>query len=269
MKIESGLTALVTGASSGIGLEIANELASRKIDLILVSRSKKKLESLAQDLGKKYGIRAYVIPSDLSSCGEAERLYQACAKKKLAVDILVNNAGVGLFGLANEQELERTTAMINLNVVALTTLSILFSEAMKKKGRGYILNVGSLVGHMPVPFFAAYSATKAYVKSFSVSHRAELKPFGISVTNLEPGFVRTNFDKAADATHDKYAAISAASGMTASAVAKIGVKAMFRRRPTVVAGVHNWFATKIIYLLPKKLIATLTHGMIKRILGRK
>jgi short-subunit dehydrogenase len=269
MKIERELTALVTGASSGIGFEIAHELASRKIHLILVSRSRKKLESLAQDLEKRHGIRTFVMPADLSRPGEAERLFQACTRKKLAVDILVNNAGVGLFGLANEQDLERTVAMIQLNVVSLTVLSILFSRQMKERGRGYILNVGSLVGHMPVPFFAAYSATKAYVRSFSFSHRTELGPFGVSVTNLEPGFVRTNFDKAADATHDRYAALSAAGGMSARSVAKLAVKALLGRKAVVVAGFHNWLASKIIYLLPKRLIAAMIHAMIKRILGRK
>ncbi len=267
--ILQGKCALVTGASSGIGLEIARELARLKADLVLVSRSAGKLNSIADEISKEQGVSVKVIPIDLSKSGAAVDLHRKCLEQKLKIDILVNNAGVGLFGIANEQDLEQTLSMINLNVSSLVELSILFSRDMVKCGYGRIMNVGSMVGYMSVPFFAAYAATKSFVRSFSISHRAELKGTGVTVTSLEPGFVKTNFDKAANAVHGKYAALSAANGMGARQVARIGVKALLKKKSYVVAGFHNWVASRIIVFLPKPWLSNLIFSLISGLIGKK
>ncbi len=265
----SNKKALVTGASSGIGLEMAIVLASMKCSLVLVSRSTDKLNKLKKEIIKKYHVVVDVVPADLSKRGSAEMLYKKCLKMKLQVDILVNNAGVGLFGTACCQELGKTMDMVDLNVSSLTALSILFARDMSIRKYGRILNVGSMVGYMPMPFFAAYGATKSYVKNFSLALRAELKGTGVTVTCLEPGFVKTNFDKAAEVTHGKYAAFSEASGMDARTVAQIGVKALLRRKAFVVAGFKNKISAWVVSIVPKTWIAAVFFGFIKKLIGSK
>jgi short-subunit dehydrogenase len=189
--------ALITGASSGIGAELAQIHASRKGDLILVARRKDELERLADDLRQKHGVQVKVMVKDLSVNGASKELIDELGALVTEVEVLMNNAGFGGFGNFADRPLEKEQEMIRLNITALTDLTHLVIPHMIKKGRGRILNTASSAGFMPGPLQAVYFATKAYVVSFTQGIHHELKPHGISVTALCPGPVSTGFEKTA------------------------------------------------------------------------
>lgn len=260
-KIEAK-RALITGASSGIGAEFAKILASRGIDLVIASRNLKKLGELKKELETRYSVRVDVISSDLSRPGAAAKLFADCAKKKLDIDLLVNNAGTGLFGLVSEQKTEDLESMVMINDVSLTALCNLFGSAMARKGRGRILNVGSLVGYLCLPYFSAYAASKSYVLSFSVSLNRELKKKGVQVTCLLPGYVRTNFDKNSRVKGKGYRAFSEMNAMAPEKVAMIGLKGLFAKKTVVIAGIRNKVFSVFARLLPRTWTASLMMGSI-------
>jgi short-subunit dehydrogenase len=165
-------TVLITGASSGIGRELALIFSENKSNLILVARSQSKLEELAQELRARHGVRVSVFAKDLSEPGAAEALDADLREARLTVDVLVNNAGFGVHGLFAEIELERQRQMIQLNMLALTELCRLLLPGMRERGRGGILNVASTAAFQPGPFMAVYYATKSYVLSFTEAARA-------------------------------------------------------------------------------------------------
>lgn len=257
-------TALVTGASGGLGLAIAELLAARSWDLVLVSRSKKKLDAAAADLSKRFGVRAHVITADLSKPAAPEALWRACAKKKLVVDMLVNNAGAGLVGDHVFMDARAVDDMIRLNVNALTALSMRFGRDMKARKSGMILNIASLVSQLPVPFFTAYGATKAYVVNYSRALRSELAPFGVSVTCVLPGFIDTGFEKSAGIRSASYSKMAKSLGMSAEAVANVSVRAVLKRRALAVTGVKNSIAYWVLKLVPKQLISNIAYRSMKQ-----
>jgi short-subunit dehydrogenase len=264
----SGKWALVTGASSGIGYEMTKQLAQKGCSVILASRSKAKLEEIKNEIEKNFTVKAFVLISDLSSLGSAEALYQECKKQGLSPDILINNAGVGMMGEAVAQNINEVQNMLLLNIVSLTALCRLFGSDMKEKGAGFILNVASMAGLLPIPYFTAYSASKHYVVQYSLALRSELKKSGVSVTCLLPGFTRTNFDQNAGVLPGGYQAFSEGMGMTALQVAKIGLKALFNRRKSVVAGFSNKIGAFFIRFLPKSwlsdVIYSVVSGLVKK-----
>jgi len=243
--------ALVTGASGGIGKEFAQVLASEGWAIILVGRNTVKLEAVKAALKGANAAASVVVPCDLSMTGAAERLHAACAEKGLEVDLLVNNAGSGVFGASLDLAPESIEAMVNLNISSLTNLCALFGRDMKARGTGRILNVGSFAGLNATPYFAAYAATKSYVLNYSLALRAELKPAGITVTCLLPGYVRTDFDDNAGIENPKYKTFSNANSMDAHAVAAVGLQALGRGEPFVIAGARNRIAAIFFGLLPK------------------
>lgn len=184
--------ALVTGASSGIGRDIARELSLRGYDIILVARNKEKLEEVKREIKTN----CEIIPMDISKKENCEELYD----KVGFVDILVNNAGFGIFGKFSNTSLDREVDLINTNILAVHTLTKLFLKAMIEENKGYILNVASIAGHMPGPLMSSYYASKAYVYSFSTAINEELRrdKLNIRVGSLNPGPVRTNFNKVAN-----------------------------------------------------------------------
>ncbi|MFH2114776.1 MAG: SDR family NAD(P)-dependent oxidoreductase, partial [Spirochaetota bacterium] len=245
--------ALVTGASGGIGKEFALLLAAGGKPLVLVGRNGRRLEAVKAELASLQAAGTMVIPCDLAEPGAAARLHAACAEKGLVVDMLINNAGSGLFGQAIDLELKGVEAMVTLNISSLTNLCSLFGRDMRKRGHGDILNVGSFAGLNATPFFASYAATKSYVLNYSLALRAELASAGINVCCLMPGYVRTDFDANAGIESDKYKNFSHANSMGAAEVAKLGLSALARRRPAVIAGTRNRFAAFLFGLLPRSL----------------
>ena len=185
--------ALITGASSGIGEVFARALAARKHDLILVARSQEKLYSLSDELQTKHGITAKVFTCDLSVPGAAAALVESLRKQDLAVNLLINNAGFGGRGEFWTLPLERLSQMLRLNDIALVELTYLLVPPMIERRRGAIINVSSTASFQPVAYTATYAATKAFVTSFSMALREELRPHGVKVITLCPGGTRTNF----------------------------------------------------------------------------
>ncbi|QBF83642.1 SDR family oxidoreductase [Shewanella maritima] len=191
-------TALVTGASSGIGLELATIHAEKGGDLILVARSEGKLTELKTELEKRYQIKVEVIACDLSEPDSANALFEQTQAKGLQVDVLINNAGFGGHGLFHQRELSAEQAMMQVNMITLTNLTHLYLQGMVERNYGKVLNVSSTASFIPGPLQAVYYATKAYVTSFSQALAEEVKANNITVTALCPGAVATGFVKAGD-----------------------------------------------------------------------
>lgn len=194
-QLDSGRneTALITGASSGIGSELTNLFARDGYDVVLVSRSREKLERFGSDLETEHDIMATVIQQDLSEPNAAEDLYNAIVAKELDINVLVNNAGLPVFGHFSETDQTMERDLIQVNLVSLTQLTKLFVQEMVERGSGRILNNASLAGRWPTPSAAVYGATKAYVISFSVAIAEELNDAGITVTVMCPGETETQF----------------------------------------------------------------------------
>lgn len=188
-----GATALVTGASGGIGEAFARELAARGASVVLVARRKDRLEALARELKRAHGVKAVAFSQDLTAAGAADALFKAAQKKKLRIDLLVNNAGFGLGGDFAEQPPARVTEMLELNVVTLAALTRLFLPGMLERGRGGVVNVASTAAFQPLPYFAAYAASKAFVLSFSEALWEECRGRGVTVMALCPGATVTEF----------------------------------------------------------------------------
>jgi uncharacterized protein len=180
-------TALITGASSGIGLEFAKTFAAAKNNLVLVARSEGKLNVLANELKMAHGIAVKVISTDLSSMDEVQRVYDTCKAENIVVDYLVNNAGFGDFGFFVESDWDKTAQMIDLNIKSLTKMCRLFIPDMLERKAGKIMNVASTAAFQPGPTMAVYYATKSYVLFFSEAICNELQGTGVSVTCLCPG----------------------------------------------------------------------------------
>lgn len=219
------MKALITGASSGIGREIAIYLDNMGIETVLVARREDKLRELASILKTK----STVIPLDLSKPGEAEKLFTLAGD----IDILINNAGFGVFGEFDTTPLDRELELINLNITALHTLTKLYLPQFKKKNSGYILNVSSLASFFPGPIFASYYASKAYVMRLSGAIYQELKKAksGVKISCLCPGPVSTEFGKVAGVK-----LLGNGIGIKADKVAEIAVKGMFKGKRVIVPG---------------------------------
>lgn len=242
-------TVLITGASSGIGYELAKVFALHNYNLILVSRNTEKLRKLANELMNEHNIRVDIIGQDLSRVGAAKKLFDNIVEKNLKVDILINNAGVGYVGLFHEIEIEKDEEMMQLNIVTLTEITKLFSMEMIRRKKGKILNVASTGSFAPGPFIAIYYAAKAYVLSFSKALCKELKPYNITVTALCPGATRTNFASTAGRDNSPVA-------MEPDKVAKIAYDGLKNNKKVVIPGLAN----KILARLP----ANLVSGMVFR-----
>lgn len=252
--------ALVTGASSGLGLEFADLLAAQKVNLVLAARRQEPMVKLASDLRRKYGIDVLVEAVDLASPGAAARLKSALDERPVAIDILINNAGYGLYGDFLDTPVERTVNMIQLNVSALTELTYLFGRDMAARRSGYILLVASLLALQAVPTYAAYAATKAYVLSLGEALHNELRPHGIVVTTLCPGHTSTSFDAAAGAVVSPMLHVLT---MRPRPVVGSGIRALLRGRAMVVPGLSNKIAAFTNRLSPR----SMQRATMRRIMG--
>jgi short-subunit dehydrogenase len=252
-------TALVTGASSGIGLELARVFAATGHDLVLSARSEGKLAALADELRAAHGVEARVVVADLGRPEGAGRLFEAVEAAGVPVDVLVNNAGVGLHGPFAGTSLSRELEMIQLNVTSLTELTKRFLPGMLARKRGRILNVASTAGFVPGPFMAVYYATKAYVISLSVALREELSGTGVTVTVLAPGATRTAFEATAGTGETKL--FRQPGVMTARDVAEAGLQGTLAGKDIVVPGAWNRVQAAASGLAPRWLTAKIARSL--------
>lgn len=244
-------TALITGASGGIGLDLAVLAARDGFDCVLVARNEKKLKELQQVLEKRYQIKVYVFAADLSLSDSVDRLVQYLEEQELTVDLLFNNAGFATSGRFAEIDPTEDINSIQVNVVALTDLTKRLLPGMVERGFGRILNVASVAAFMPGPYMSVYYATKAYVLSFSEALATEVDGSGVSVTCLCPGPTDTNFFDRANITLPF-------KSMPSHLVAFAGYRGMLKGRRVVVPGASNRAMVSLSRLLPRRLLTEVT-----------
>ena len=249
-------TALITGASSGIGTEFAYQLAQRGYNLVLVARRKALLDEIAKDIQNTLSIAIYCFSADLSTPTGLQDLYQQVEQQELDIDLLVNNAGFGTLGAFEEQERGLEQQEIALNVAAVVDLSHQFIPGMLRRKRGNIINVASVAAYQPVPYMAVYAATKAFVLSFSEALWAEYQERGINVTALCPGPVQTGFF---DATGNKNLQRAKAKipMMQSDEVVAAALQAMDKQQSQVIPGAKNRIAPFATRLLSRSAMAKL------------
>lgn len=250
--------ALVTGASGGIGEELAKELAKKGFDLLLVARSQDRLTAIATELEAQHSIRAHTMTADLAVPGAGHALAARIAEQGLVVDALVNNAGFADFGEVWKADGAKLDSMITLNIGTLTELTHDLLPGMVERKSGRVLNVASTAAFMPGPLMAVYYATKAYVLSFSEAIAEELKGTGVTVTALCPGPTESGFQAAAAMEQSKL--VKGRKIMSAQKVAEVGVASMLKGKTTVVVGLKN----KILTLTPRFMPRSLVPGTVKR-----
>jgi len=251
--------AIVTGASAGIGIELARLAAADGYRPLLVARRRDRLETLASELASAHGSEPIVAPVDLASPDGAARVLEAAGGER--IEMLINNAGFGTFGPFLEIPLQRTIELIELNITALTRLTRLCLDGMIERRRGYVMNVASTAGFMPGPGMACYYASKAYVLSFSEALAHELRPEGILVSALCPGPTETEFHGAAGMGGS--ALLRRLRFMKADDVARTGYRGLKTGKPVVVTGIGNKATTWLPRLMPRRL-ATNIVGWIQK-----
>ena len=244
-------TSLITGASSGIGLELARLFAADKSNLVLVARNKEALEKLAEELRQAYGVEVLVLPKDLANHSAPQAIYDHLAAAGVTVDVVVNNAGFGAVGtiaaLPNQLQMD----MIQVNVVTLTHLTRLFLPGMIERGRGGILNVGSTAAFQPGPNMAVYFASKAFVLSFTEALAEELAGSKISVSCLAPGPTETGF---AAIAHEEDTLLFRMGSMNAKEVALAGYRGFRGGKVLVVPGATNKIGAFAVRLSPRSVV---------------
>lgn len=242
--------ALITGASKGIGKAIAFELAKRHYDILLTARSFELLQGVSAEIKELYSVQVNFMVLDLSESGAPEKLYDWCIENRYAVSILVNNAGYGLAGSFEEHSLKENTNLLQLNILVPTQLCHLFIQLLNEQPQSYVMNIASTSAYQAVPLLTIYSASKAYMLSFSRALRHELAPTHISVTTVSPGPTDTDFGKRAG-LKGKALKMAEKLNMHPSTVARIAVRAMLKKKNEVVIGFINKAGVFMAWLLPK------------------
>lgn len=255
-------TVLITGASSGIGKELAEIFAKNHYNLVLVARAQSILKNIAEQLVHQYAIEATVITKDLSKPEAAKEIYQELLDKKISIDILVNNAGFGTYGPFIESDLNESLGMIAVNVTTLTELTHLLLPAMLKKNAGKIMNVSSLGAFQACPTLAVYCATKAYILLFSEALAEELKNTNVSVTTICPGVTYTSFQ--ARSNTDKTRIVQSRFNiMSAKDVAEISYDALQRKKGVVVVGWLNKLLRIFTHFMPRRLSTSMSGNLMR------
>ncbi|MFL6285957.1 MAG: SDR family NAD(P)-dependent oxidoreductase [Pyrinomonadaceae bacterium] len=255
------LTALVTGASGGIGEELARLFAADGHDLVLVARSEEKLKLLAEELGAKHNVSARVVASDLSRSEAPREIFDALERAGVRVDALVNNAGIGSWGLFVETDLNQELELLQINVVALTHLTKLFLPAMIARGRGYVCNVASTAAFQPGPLMAVYYASKAYVLSLSEALANECEGTGVRISALCPGPTETGFVAAAGMSESK---LFDRGAMNAREVAVAGYRGLLAGKTIVIPGTRNALVARTVGFMPRGLVTKVVRGIQER-----
>jgi uncharacterized protein len=251
-------TVLITGASGGIGKELADRFAKGGYDLVLVARSEGKLLEFSKEYRKKYGIQATVIAKDFASHGVPEEIAVELKEKGIAVDYLVNNAGFGLYGTFLETQLEQEANMIDVNIKALTVMTKLFLPDMVKRRQGGVMNVASTVAFFPGPMMSVYYATKAYVLSFTEALENELSGTGVTVTAICPGLTSTGFVDRSGMGASKL--LQGGGIMEAGQVADEAYRGFLRGKTFIMPGARNRFMTFLPRLMPRKMVTRMVRS---------
>jgi short-subunit dehydrogenase len=251
-------TALITGASSGIGYEFARLFARERYDLVLVARHRGALERVAEECRGAHGVAAELIVADLSVPDSARAIFEVLERSGTEVDVLVNNAGFGLYGPFAATDPAANVALLQVNVVALTQLTRLFLGGMIARRRGKILNVASVAAFQPGPLMSVYYASKAYVVSFTAAVASEVRDYGVTVSALCPGATWTDFHKRARMRPSRLFSLMA---MDAAAVARVGYDGLMRGKTLIVPGFANKLIVATAPLLPLRFVT----GAVKRI----
>jgi short-subunit dehydrogenase len=250
--------ALITGASSGIGLELARIAASNHMNLILLARNAEKMMQLRTELEELYPIKVLAVGCDLTKPDSVEKITALLNGRGIVPDILINNAGFGMYGAFDKIGAETETNMIQLNITSLTELTKVIYRQMRSRGSGRILNVSSIAGFMPGPWMAAYHATKAYVLSFSEALAVEAKGSGVTVTALCPGPTESNFENRASTGAGIKAFQNFGKLPTAKQVAEYGWKSMMKGKAVAIHGKKFRTLLFLIRFLPRKWVANIT-----------
>lgn len=247
--------ALITGGSSGMGLEYARQLAKRGYDLVLVSNRQEELEQASEELSKAYSVQIVTRFQDLSAETAADELMTFCQEQSIEVEVLINNAGMFFFEELTTENEARALAMMRLHMLTPTRMCLLFGEAMKRCGHGYILNMSSMAAKLPCPGIAVYSATKAYLKSFSKSLFFEMRPYGVGVTTVCPAAIATPLYK----LKPSLLKLGVNVGLigTPQWLVRRALRGLFHKRRVVKPGLMNYYLPPLIAVLPKWLVARL------------
>jgi uncharacterized protein len=260
LRRRRGETVLITGASSGIGLELARLFAGDGADLVLIARTEGRLRELAGELAATHGTKAQVMPADLSRPASADEIAEALAQQHIQVDVLVNNAGFGAHGPIAAIGAERQLDIIEVNVAALTQLTSLLLPGMLQRRRGAILNVASTGAFQPGPYQAVYCATKAYVLSFTEALAEEVRGSGVRVCCLAPGATDTGFAAQAGTQGTR---LFRRGVMDAGHVARAGHNGMRRGRTLVIPGLRNRVLAFSVRLAPRTLATRVAGRLLK------
>jgi len=250
-------TALITGASNGIGLELAKIHASKGGNLVLVARNKTKLDELKLDLESKYKISVYTIGKDLSVNNSAQEVYEETRKQNIQIEYLINNAGFGDFGMFAETDWNKELQMINLNITTLTYFTKLYLQDMVKRRSGKIMNVASTAAFQSGPTMAVYYSTKAYVLSFSEAIDNEVSDKGVTVTTLCPGATESGFQAAAAMEESNL--VKGKKLPTSKEVAEYGYASMLKGKTVAIHGLMNWIMANSVRFIPRAIVVKLTR----------
>jgi short-subunit dehydrogenase len=255
-------TALITGASGGIGAELAKVFAREGFNLVLVARSEDKLKQLADNLKTKYGTESRILLKDLAQPKAPDEIFAELEQAGVSVDVLVNNAGFATYGYFHEIDLHKELELLQVNIVTLTHLSKLFVPAMLKRGGGKILNVASTAAFQPGPLMAVYYASKAYVLSLSEALAEEYRDKGITVTALCPGPTESGFQQRAAMEDSR---LVQGGLMRAAEVAEIGYRALMQGKRVVVPGMANKLGALFAAISPRAMTTRAVMNMQRRV----
>lgn len=253
-------TALITGASAGIGRELAKLFAADHYNLVLVARNGARLAEFADELQNQFGVAAKSFPLDLTAPSAPQFLFDQLSREGVEVDVVVNNAGYGKRGAFAQISAEESLGQIQLNITALTHLTKLFLQPMLERRSGKILNVASTAGFQPGPLMAVYYATKAYVISFSEALANELQGTGVSVTCLCPGPTDTEFQGRAGTEDSLFKKMRP---MDAETVAREGYQALLKGKPLVISGFKNWLLAESLRISPRRLVTAISRKVLE------
>lgn len=246
------ITALITGASSGMGLLYAKYLAEADCNLLIVSNQEKELNEVADDIRNEFGVNVIVRYQDLSREDAAQQLFDYCKKENVIIDILINNAGMFFFHELDDEYHKKMELMLNLHVMTPSKMSRVFGDEMKKRGFGHIVLVSSMAARLPFPGITTYSATKAYLKSFGKSLYYEMRDYGVGVTTVCPGAIATPLYK----LNPKLLKLGVKIGLigTPQWLVRKALKGMFRKKMIVAPGFMNVYLPPLLAILPKRLV---------------
>jgi uncharacterized protein len=258
-------TALITGASSGIGKAFARELASRQTDLVLVARSQEKLDNLATELSSQYQIKTTVIVQDLTIAAAGKAVFETIQAQDLTIDLLINNAGFGDYGAFGDRPLSKMIEMVQLNITAVVELTGLFLPLMQARKDGAIINVASIAAFQPIPYMSVYAATKAFLLNFSEALWAENKDLGVKILVICPGPTESEFYTRAEFP-DSAAVLNTMTIASAQKVVREGLKALDKGQSTAVVGSFtNQIIVNLPRLLPRNLLVNAVGKQFKNI----